>query len=281
MKVGFIGQGFIGKNYADDFEHRGYDVIRYSLESPYIKNKDRIAGCDFIFVAVPTPTTARGFDDSIVRAAITATHNTAVVIIKSTLIPGTTESLQDAYATRTIMHSPEFLREKTAAHDAAHPDRNIIGIAREDDRARAEEALSIMAPAPYTAIVPARTAELLKYAGNCFLATKVVFMNLLHDIATHEGVEWSELRDALIRDPRIGESHTEPVHESGHGGEAGRGAGGHCFIKDFAAFRTHYESRIPVDSAGIKALRAIEEKNIDLLRTSGKDLDLLRAVYGI
>lgn len=281
MKIGFIGQGFIGKNYADDFENRGFDVVRYSLESPYIENKERIAECDFVFVAVPTPTTSGKFDDSIVRSAITATHDSAAVIIKSTLIPGTTDSLQEEFSTRTIMHSPEFLREASAAHDAAHPDRNIIGIARETDRPRAEAVLALMARAPYTAIMSARTAELLKYAGNCFLATKVVFMNVLHDMAAHEGVEWSELRDALIRDPRIGESHTDPVHQSGHGGPVGRGAGGHCFIKDFAAFRAHYEAQLPLDAAGVQALRAIEEKNIDLLRTSGKDLDLLASVYGI
>jgi UDPglucose 6-dehydrogenase len=281
MKVGFIGQGFIGKNYADDFENRGLNVVRYSLESPYVENRALIPECDFVFIAVPTPTTARGFDDSIVRSAIESTRDGAVIIVKSTLIPGTTESLQETYHTRTIMHSPEFLREKTAAYDAAHPERTIIGIAREADRSHAEHALSLMAPAPYTAIVPARTAELVKYAGNCFLATKVVFMNLLHDMATREGVDWSQFREALIRDPRIGESHTEPVHESGHGGQSGRGAGGHCFIKDFAAFRAHYESRLPADHAGIQALRAIEEKNIDLLRMSSKDLDLLEAVYGV
>ena len=69
-KIGFVGQGYIGKNYADDFENRGFEVIRYALEKPYTKNKDRIKDCDIVFIAVPTPTTPRGFDYSIVRSVI-------------------------------------------------------------------------------------------------------------------------------------------------------------------------------------------------------------------
>ena len=65
--IGFIGQGWIGKHYADEFQARMYDVIRYSLEEPYIQNKERIKECEVVFIAVPTPTTPEGFDDSIVR----------------------------------------------------------------------------------------------------------------------------------------------------------------------------------------------------------------------
>ncbi len=56
-KIGFIGQGWIGKNYADDFEKRGFEVVRYAQEEPYIKNKEAIADCDIVFIAVPTPST--------------------------------------------------------------------------------------------------------------------------------------------------------------------------------------------------------------------------------
>jgi UDP-N-acetyl-D-mannosaminuronate dehydrogenase len=69
-KIGFIGQGWIGKNYADDFESRGFDVVRYSLEDEYVINKGLISGCDVVFIAVPTPTKNGVFDDSIVREAL-------------------------------------------------------------------------------------------------------------------------------------------------------------------------------------------------------------------
>ena len=67
MKIGFIGQGFVGKAYAEDFEARGHDIVRYSMEEPYVKNKAAIALCDIVFIAVPTPTTTNGFDDHILR----------------------------------------------------------------------------------------------------------------------------------------------------------------------------------------------------------------------
>ena len=70
MTIGFIGQGFIGKNYADDFERRGFSVTRYSLEEPYRGNKEKIKECDIVFIAVPTPTTPEGFDDSILRGVL-------------------------------------------------------------------------------------------------------------------------------------------------------------------------------------------------------------------
>jgi len=88
--VGFIGQGYVGKNYADDFEARGYTVIRYSLEEPYIQNKDRIKECDVVFIAVPTPTTPKGFDASILESAFSLIKDGATVVIKSTILPGMT-----------------------------------------------------------------------------------------------------------------------------------------------------------------------------------------------
>ena len=69
-RIGFIGQGWIGKNYADDFERRGYHTVRYALEPQYVGNKEKIKDCDIVFIAVPTPTTPAGFDSSIVEGAL-------------------------------------------------------------------------------------------------------------------------------------------------------------------------------------------------------------------
>lgn len=280
--VGYIGQGFIGKNYADEFEERGYAVIRYALEEPYQNNKEKIRECDIVFIAVPTPTTPEGFSDAIVRDAISLLGEGKIAIIKSTMLPGMTKRIQDAFPKVIVMHSPEFLREATAAYDAGHPDRNIIGICEDTPRTRdaAKSVLSILPPAPFELVCSSTEAEIIKYAGNNWLYLKVVYMNMLYDLTKKLDGNYDAVRDAFAADPRMGRSHLDPVHQSGHGGPAGRGAGGHCFIKDFAAFRLLYEQSFPEDVVGIDALKGMEEKNKKLLRDSGKDLDLLEGVYG-
>ena len=196
--TGFIGQGWIGKNYADDFEHRGYDIVRYALEAPYNANKEKIAQCDIVLIAVPTPTTEKGFDDSIVRAVLPLVGTGKIAVIKSTLLPGTTEALQQAFPDRIILHSPEFLREAHAVEDAAHPDRNLIGIPKDtvEYRAAADAVLAVLPSAPFNKVMSAKAAELTKYAGNVFLSVKVVYANMLYDLATSMGLDYGEVKDA-------------------------------------------------------------------------------------
>lgn len=275
MKIGFIGQGWIGKNYADDFEARGYSVVRYSLEEPHVNNKALIKDCEVVFIAVPTPTTKETVDIHHVEDALTNVAKGATAVIKSTVPLGTTKRLQETFPDVYVMHSPEFLVEKTAAYDAANPNRNILGIPIDDEayRSKAEKVLSVLPKAPYEQIMNAHDAELVKYAGNCFLYTKVIYMNLLYDLVSVAKGDWSAVREALVHDPRIGNSHTEPVHQSG------RGAGGHCFIKDFEAFRRMYDTYV-ADEEGKRVLDAQVQKNNKLLLESQKDIELLEGVYG-
>ena len=280
--IGVIGQGWIGKNYADDFEKRGYRVVRYALEPAYAAYKDAIAQCDVVLIAVPTPTTPAGFDDSIVRAVVAHVGVGKIAVLKSTLLPGSTESIQKQYPDRIIMHSPEFLREANAAYDAAHPERNIIGVPEKSPKYAdaARMVLAVLPHAPYELVCSAREAEYIKYAGNSFLYLKVMFANLMHDVVAADGCDWESVRAALGADSRIGASHLKVTHESRPGVTPGRGAGGHCFIKDFAALRELYERLLPNDMTGAAVFRANEAKNIQLLKSSGKDIDLLRGVYG-
>lgn len=280
-KIGFIGQGWIGKNYADDFEARGLSVVRYGLEPEYAGNKEKIAECGIVFIAVPTPTTEAGFDSSILRTVLPLVGTGHVAVLKSTMLPGTTEELQAAFPDIIILTSPEFLREANAAHDAAHPERNLIGIPKDtpEYREAATRVLAVLPEAPYARVMPARAAELTKYAGNVFLALKVVYANILADLATSLGTEYETVRDALAADPRIGPSHLAVMSASGHTDKAGRGAGGHCFIKDLEAFRRLYKEMV-ADSCGDEFLEAFVRKNNAYLTDSGKDLDLLEGVYG-
>lgn len=284
MKIGFIGQGWIGKSYADDFEKRGFLVVRYSLEEPYIHNRDALRGCEVVLICVPTPTVKDGVDLTVVRSTLLLLSKGTTVVIKSTIPPGTTETLQHEFPDLYVIHSPEFLQERTASFDAANPKRNIIGIPKISDEfeQRASRVLEILPHAPFNKIMFSRNAELVKYAGNCFLYMKVIFINMLYDLVTSTGCDWDVVREAFINDPRIGTSHTNPIHKSGHDEEVlaqKRGAGGHCFVKDFEAFRRLYDTYLN-DKIGSDILKTIAYKNIQLLAESNKDIDILEDVYG-
>jgi UDPglucose 6-dehydrogenase len=236
-----------------------------------------------VFIAVPTPTTPTGFDDSVLRAVLPHVGKGKTAIVKSTILPGTTKALQEDFPEIYILNSPEFLTEKTAAYDAAHPNRNIIGIPKRDAEyeKRAEEVISVLPKAPYELIADSSETELIKYAGNIFLYFKLMYANVFYEMAALVGANYDVIRDAVAADPRIGPSHLNVVHQSGHPGAIpGRGAGGHCFIKDFAALRKFYEKYPGADPETVALMLALEIKNKELLTKSNKDLDLLQEVYG-
>lgn len=273
--IGFIGQGFVGKSYADDFEKRGFTVIRYALEEPYRANKDAIKSCDIVFVAVPTPSTPKGFDDGIVIEALTLVGAGKVAVIKSTLVPGHTKKIQERFPKLTILFSPEFLNAATAAKDAAKPFSNIIGLPKKTPkhRAAAEVVHQILPRAPFSLTCSAEEAEVYKYAHNVSGVMQVLTYNLMYDTSKHFGADWANIQKALEADPMVSNWYIRPVHKSG------RGAGGPCFIKDLAAFARLYEQTV-AHPDGAAFLRSAEKKNIALLTASKKDLDLLAGVYG-
>lgn len=283
LQIGFIGQGFIGKHLADDFAERGFRVVRYALEPDYADKKDAIANCDIVFIAVPTPTTPTGFDSRILEAVLSLVGAGKTAVIKSTMLPGTTLRLQNQFPDIVVLHSPEFLREKSAREDTKEPLRNIVGMPIADERhqAAAEQVMAVLPKSPYTLITGAAEAELIKYAGNNFLALKVIFMNMVYDAAKAVDANYSVITEAMKADPRIGVSHMNVIDQSGHPGSMpGRGAGGHCFPKDWAAFTDWYKVTCEQDTAGWVVLEAVEAKNVELLRTSQKDVDLLAGIYG-
>ena len=276
MKIGFVGQGFVGKNIANDFEARGYEVVRYALESEYLGNKDLIKLCDVVFVAVPTPTTPEGFDFSAVENSLSLVGEGKIVVVKSTLIPGTTEKLQKDHPDLTVLFSPEFLCEATAAHDASNPMFNIIGIDVDsvNYRAAAEIVMELLPKSKHSFIIPADAAEFFKYIHNVHGYMRVVLSNLLYDMTKTVGVDWAHVEQIMNVDPMMSPYYNSPMHKSG------RGAGGNCFIKDMAAFSKLYAELLPNDVLGNRLFKTFEQKNLELLTSTGKDKDLVRGVYG-
>lgn len=275
FKVGFIGQGWIGKNYANDFEARGFNTVRYSIEPEYIGNKEKIKECDMVFIAVPTPTTPEGFDCSIVENALSLVGHGKIAIIKSTILPGTTIKLQQKFPNVFVFFSPEFLSVATAQFDATHPTRNIVGMPIVDSayEEKAKFVLSKLPQAPYEKVCSSTEAEIIKYARNCIGYARVLMANIFFDLAESLGANYEAVKEAIGADPDFGPTYTNAVHKTG------RGAGGLCFIKDFAALSDFYANKVN-DPEGVSMLKALEQKNISLLTKSSKDIDILKSVYG-
>ena len=274
-RIGFIGQGYIGKNYADDFEKRGFEVVRYALEKPFNQNKDKIKECDVVFIAVPTPTTPKGFSYAIIESVLPIVGVGKIAVLKSTILPGTTEKLQKKFPKIILLNSPEFLSEKTASKDASHPFSNIIGIPSNSKKHKDAAKLvhSILPKAPFTLTCKSIESEIIKYTHNGSGYAQIIFFNAMYDLTRSLGGDWKNVENAILNDPLVCNRYAKPVHHSG------RGAGGHCFIKDFAALSKFYKEKTK-DNIGSAVFSAQEKKNKELLVKSKKDIDLLKGVYG-
>ncbi|MEN9920419.1 MAG: hypothetical protein RL538_312 [Candidatus Parcubacteria bacterium] len=276
MKIGCIGQGFVGKNIADNLEQRGYEVVRYALEPEYSNNAEKISECGIVFIGVPTPSTPEGFDYSIVENVLKLVSDGSIAVIKSTLLPGTTKKLQDLYPNKVVLFSPEFLCENTAAYDVAHPLMNVIGLSYDTagHRKAAESVKSTFPASEHNFVVSAQSAELFKYAHNLNGYFRVILANLLYEVGEKTEANWADVKVMMDSDIMMSPYYNTPVHKGG------RGAGGNCFVKDMAAFRHLYEGIVSEDSNGLAVLKALEKKNIELLKTTGKSRDIMKGVYG-
>src|SRR5688572_5640629 len=209
-----------------------------------------VKGCEAILIAVGTPS-RRGdghADLSYVYAAArelaAALTGFAVVIMKSTVPVGTGERVEQIIrevrpdCDVAVVSNPEFLREGAAIRDFKHPDRIVVGL--EDERARpvmAELYRPLYLNAAPILHTSRATAELIKYAANAFLATKVTFINEIADLCEQVGADVQHVARGIGLDNRIG---TKFLH-------AGPGFGGSCFPKDaMALIKTGQDHAAPL-----------------------------------
>ncbi len=228
-KIMVMGVGWVGGALARWFDDAGLEPLRYDPPKG-LGTEDDLVTAEIIFLCLPTPydETKGGFDLSFVERGVAVIPGKKIVVIKSTVLPGTTEKLQEQYPQHTLLFNPEFLRQATADADLRAPDRQIIG-ARFDDHTAAETVLEVLPKAPFSRITGTLEAETIKYFGNCFLALKVVFANQMFDLCTAVGAEYDTVKECAAADPRIGASHLQ-VLADGY-----RGYSGSCFPKDMRA----------------------------------------------
>lgn len=232
FSIAVVGCGFVGGAVLRWCQDRGFNVDAHDPPKGW---KADLTNSEIIFVCVPTPYGPTGFDDSIVRAAVGDIPDEKIVVIKSTVLPGTTESLSKQFPQHRIMFNPEFLRERYAHSDFAFPDRQIIGVVSPDHVEDAKKVLrvlpdpSLMSSTNAVGIVSARVAETIKYYGNCLLSMRITFANQMYDLCQSAEIDYAEVVHWVGKDARIGSGYLDPITD-GY-----RGYGGTCFPKDMRA----------------------------------------------
>ena len=238
MKIGIIGNGFVGSAIMHGFILHVDDILIHDKDIKRSTHTldELVKGSDVIFICVPTPMFESGkCDMSIVESVVAELNNYAemkekVVVVKSTVVPGTIELLASRYYLMNFVFNPEFLTERKARLDFINTSRIVLGSNKKSAIDKVEKLYKIRFP--YTKIIKTDfgTAQLIKYMANCFFATKVSFMNEMFQICTAIGGNWNKAIEGFITDGRIGNSH---IDVPGHDGDFG--FGGKCFPKDLNA----------------------------------------------
>lgn len=242
------------------FDKKGYDVFFYDKGKKEGSVED-VNKADIIFICVPTPfDKEKGFDLSYVEDACLNILGNKIIVIKSTVLPGTTEKFQEKYPQHKFLFNPEFLVEETADKCMENPERQIIGFT-DLSRELAEDILSILPKAPFEKIIKATEAEMVKYFGNTFLSVKVIFANQIYDLCQKLNIDYKKIMKSAAADKRIGESHFEVWH----GGY--RGYSGKCLPKDIKAF-IQFADRKGID---LKLHKAVEDINNKLIKDQSAD----------
>lgn len=259
--IGVIGWGVVGQAVGRGFETKGHKVFWYDK---YKKGSDSIdkviRESEFLFLCLPTPMTPdeSGIDllvmnQAVAKVAPKISGTDKILVIKSTVVPGTTFSFKKKYPNVNFAMNPEFLTEANALGDFLKPDRTVIGAFTQSVSARlAGLYQDLYGPGSKIFITDPTTAEMVKYMSNALLATKVIFANEMYDLCTALGIKYEEVKDMVAADSRIGPSHLNVTTL--------RGFGGKCFPKDIVAL-IGFAKDNKVDSS---LLNAVWKKNLKI-----------------
>ncbi|MGC9445356.1 MAG: UDP-glucose dehydrogenase family protein [Candidatus Methanospirareceae archaeon] len=300
MRLSIVGSGYVGAVTGVGLAELGHEVLfvdideekvqalnaaRSSIFEPglsdlLVKTRglyhattdyDVLRSTDLTFVCVGTPSKEDGsIDLTYVRSAAASIGNVIkqkagfhLVVVKSTVVPGTTEevvrpiledvSQKSAGEDFGVAMTPEFLREGSAVHDFFNPDRIVVGTADERSRKVLETLYApFNCPKLFTTL---KTAEMIKYVSNAFLATKISFANEIGNICKRLGIDVYEVFEGVGLDSRINPSFFR----------AGIGFGGSCFPKDVRALLAKAEELGEVSRILNSVLQVNEDQPLKLI----------------
>jgi len=233
------------------------------------KHEEGFTGADAIYIAVGTPEKEDGsanlsFIEQVVKDIATYVKNDIVVVTKSTVPVGTNDYIKSLLVNKLpktvnveVVSNPEFLREGSSVHDTFHGDRIVIGAESEAAASLVEEINKPFGIPIYKTDI--KSAEMIKYASNAFLATKISFVNEIANICEKLGANIESVSQGMGMDKRIGSMFLQ----------AGIGYGGSCFPKDTKAL-TQIAANIHHDFKLLKAVIEVNNKQQDLLVEKAK-----------
>ncbi len=236
MKIGIIGNGFVGNSIAFGFSPTHEVRVHDKDPKRNLNTIEEVLECEFIFVAVPTPMNEDGsislaiVEKALTEIAISNKRKDNIIILKSTMVPGTTNNFIRKFPKLNIIFNPEFLTERTAKLDFLTQARMVFGGTK---RLTERVAKLFKERFMHCHIIETDTvtAELIKYMNNVFFASKVSIMNEMKLICDVVGADWNQALKGFAADQRIGDSH---LNVPGPDGKLG--FGGSCFPKDINAF---------------------------------------------
>ena len=245
QKIGIVGQGYVGTAVKSVFK-KHYDILTYDVKntlSNISSLEELVRAVEVIFICVPTPMNKdRSCNTDIVEDVISdindavhidrLNHNPKIdkiVVIKSTVPPGTTDRLNKENNNITVIFNPEFLTEANFIEDFKNQNRIIIG-GKRPATTKLRQIYSLVFPNVPIIKTGSTTAEMVKYFTNTFLATKVSFANEMNLICDKLGIDYDKVVEYSIYDERLGKSHWAVPGPDGH-----YGFGGSCFPKDINA----------------------------------------------
>ena len=238
-----IGYGVVGHNLHKELQKLNIDIYdKYKTEN----NTKRDIKYDFCFVCVDTPYISKDntCDLSTVEEVIQE-NDCEIYIIKSTVLPGTTEYLSNKYNKR-IVFSPEYYGGTQHCNNFTF-NFTILGGKKEDCLAVQQMLQNAYDATHIFRITNSRTAELTKYMENSWLATKVSFCNQFYEIAKKNDIDYEELRELFILDPRVNPSHTFVYNDHPYWSS-------HCLNKDVPAIAETQDAEL------LKAIIEFNEK---------------------
>ena len=282
MQIGIVGQGYVGSAVKEVFS-KHYETHTFDLngDCTCTDMEDLVAASDIIFVCVPTPMKKDGScDTSIVEGVVKniddivycfTNKSHKIVAIKSTIPPGTTNRLNKKCKNISVIFNPEFLTEANFIDDFKNQNRIIIGGER-PSTTKLRQVYSLLFPDATIVKTGSKTAEMVKYMTNTFLATKVSFANEMKMICDELKIDYDKVVEYSTYDERLGKSHWAVPGPDGK-----LGFGGSCFPKDlnalidmcykmtipaktlFGAWETNLEVRPEQDWKNLKGRAVVDE----------------------